>query len=131
MTVRIGSRTFWFFLAFFRRAAVQTASEPVLGGLADGVVGVAGLGGDPFVELGAQVAELVDHGGFGGAADLAAGACAVAGVAGGDLAAPQAGAVPLAVRVTAAAVFEGHAVFAAPAPGSHSDGLIRGGDNQW
>ncbi len=81
--------------------------EPVLGGLPDGVVGVAGLGGGPFVELGAQVAELVDDGGLGGGADFAAGALAVAGVAEGDLAAPQAGAVPVAVRVAAgAAVFE-------------------------
>jgi len=75
--------------------------------LADGVVDVAGSGGDAFVELGVQVAELVDDGGFGGAADLAAGALAVAGVAGGDLAAPQAGAVPVAPGVAAgAAVFE-------------------------
>jgi hypothetical protein len=48
---------------------------------------------------------------------------AVAGVAGGDLAAPQAGAVPVALRVAAgAAVFEGDAVFAAPAPGCHVTG---------
>jgi len=62
--------------------------EPVPGGLPDGVVGVAGLGGDALVELVVQVAEFVDDGGFGGAADFAAGACAVAGVAEGDLAAP-------------------------------------------
>ena len=81
--------------------------EPVLGGLPDGVVDVAGLGGDALVELGVQVAELVDDGGLGLAADLAAGALAVAGVAGGDLAAPQAGAVAVAPRVAAgAAVFE-------------------------
>src|SRR6516225_4767555 len=74
----------------------------------------------PFVELGVQVAELVDDGGLGGTADLAAGALAVAGVAEGDLAAPQAGAVPVAPGVAAgAAVFEGDAVFAAPAPGRH------------
>ena len=72
------------------RAAVQPVGEPVLGGLPDGVVGVAGLGGDALVELGVQVAELVDDGGLGLAADLAAGALAVAGVAEGDLAAPQA-----------------------------------------
>jgi hypothetical protein len=100
--------------------------------LSDGVVGVAGFRGDPFVELGAQVAELVHDGGLGGAADLAAGALAVAGVAGGDLAAPQAGAVPVAVRVAAgAAVFEGDAVFAAPAPGGHGGRIPVGGDNQW
>ena len=88
-------------------AAVQPGGEPVLGGLPDGVVGVAGLGGDALVELGVQVAELVHDGGLGLAADLAAGALAVAGVAEGDLAAPQAGAVPVAVRVPArAAVFE-------------------------
>ena len=63
----------------FGGAALEPVGEPVLGGLADGVVGVAGLGGDPFVELGVQVAELVDDGGFGGAADLAADALAVAG----------------------------------------------------
>ena len=70
--------------------------EPVFGGLPDGVVDVAGLGGDSFVELGVQVAELVDDGGFRLAADLAPLAFAVAGVAEGDLAAPQAGAVPVA-----------------------------------
>jgi hypothetical protein len=75
--------------------------------LPDGVVDVAGLRGDALVELGVQVAELVDDGGFGLAADLAAGAFAVAGIAHGDLAAPQARAVPVAVRVAAgAAVFE-------------------------
>jgi hypothetical protein len=61
--------------------------EPVLGGLPDGVVDVAGFGGEAFVEFGVQVAEFVDDGGFGGAADFAAGAGAVAGVAGGELAA--------------------------------------------
>ena len=80
-------------------AAFQPVGEPVLGGLADGVVDVAGLGGDAFVELGAQVAELVDDGGLGRAADLAPLAFPVAGVAGGEFAAPQAGAVPVAVRV--------------------------------
>jgi hypothetical protein len=85
---------------------------------------VAGLGGDALVELGVQVAELVHDGGLGLAADLAAGAFAVAGVPGGDLAAPQARAVPVALRVAAgAAVLEGDAVFAAPAPGSHGDSL--------
>jgi hypothetical protein len=62
--------------------------ELVLGGLAEGVVGVAGLGGAALVEPVVQVAELVDDGGFGGAADFAAGAFPVAGVAGGELAAP-------------------------------------------
>jgi hypothetical protein len=100
--------------------------EPVLGGLADGVVGVAGLGGDAGVELGAQVAELVHDGGLGGAADLAPLAFAVAGVAHRDLAAPQARAVPVAVRVAAgAAVFERDAVFAAPAPGCHEGIPVR------
>jgi hypothetical protein len=80
-------------------------------------LGVAGLGGDALVELVVQVAELVDDGGFGGAADFAAGSCAVAGVAGGELAAPQARAVAVALGVAAgAAVFEGDAVFAVPAP---------------
>jgi len=38
----------------------------------------------------------------------------------------------VAVRVAAgAAVFEGDAVFAAPAPGSHGGRIPRGGDNQW
>ena len=93
--------------------------EPVGGGLPDGVVGVAGLGGDALVELDVQVAELVDDGGLGLAADLAPLAFPVAGVAGGELAAPQAGAVPVAVRVGAgAAVLEGDAVLAAPAPGT-------------
>ena len=113
-------------------AAVQPVGEPVLGGLPDGVVGVAGLGGDALVELVVQVAELVDDGGFGGAADFAAGACAVAGVSGGEFAAPQARAVPVAVRVAAgAAVFEGDAVFAVPAPGRHGDRIPSGGDIQW
>ena len=35
----------------FGGAAVQPVGEPVLGGLPDGVVGVAGLGGDALVEL--------------------------------------------------------------------------------
>jgi len=106
--------------------------EPVVGGLAEGVVGVARFGGDSFVELVVQVAELVDHGGFGGAADFAAGAFPVAGVAEGDFAAPQAGAVAVALRVAAgAAVFERDAVFAASAPGVHNDSLTWGGDIQW
>jgi hypothetical protein len=79
MTARMGSRTFWFFLTVL--------GEPVVGRLPDGVVDVACLGNDALVELGAQVAELVDDGGFGRAADFAAGAGAVAGVAGGDFAA--------------------------------------------
>ena len=99
-------------------AALEPVGEPVLGGLPDGVVDVAGLGGEALVELVVQVSELVDDGGFGGAADLAAGAGAVAGVPGGDLAAPQAGAVAVALGVAAgAAVFEGDAVFAAPCAG--------------
>lgn len=86
----------------------------------------------PWVELEVQVAELVDDGGFGGAADLAVGALAVAGVAGGEFAAPQARAVPVAVRVAArAAVFEGDAVFAVPAPGRHGHRITGGGDIQW
>jgi hypothetical protein len=115
MTFRIGSRTFWFFLTVLG-AAVQPAGEPVLGGLPDGVVHVVGLRGDALVELGVQVAELVDDGGSGLAADLAPGALAIAGLAEGDLAAPQAGGVPVA---SGAAVFERDAVFAATAPGSH------------
>jgi hypothetical protein len=39
-------------------AALEPVGEPVLGGLPDGVVGVAGLGGDAFVELEVQVAEF-------------------------------------------------------------------------
>jgi hypothetical protein len=36
------------------------------------------------------------------------------------------------VRVAAGpAVFEGDAVFAAPAPGGHDGSLACGGDNQW
>jgi len=78
------------------------------------------------------VAELVHDGGLGGAADLAPLALAVAGVAGGDLAAPQARAVPVALRVAAgAAVSERDAVFAAPAPGGHGGMITPGGDNQW
>ncbi len=128
MTFRIGCWTFW----FFGGAAVEPVGEPVLGGLPDGVVGVAGLRGDALIELVVQVAEFVHDGGLGGAADLAAGALAVAGVAEGDLAAPQARAVPVALRVAAgAAVFEGDAVFAAPAPGRHGDRISGGGDNQW
>jgi len=51
-------------------------------------MGVVGLAGDPFVEFVVQVAELINDGGLGGAADFTAGACAVAGVPGGDFAAP-------------------------------------------
>jgi hypothetical protein len=57
----------------FGGAAVQPVGEPVPGGLAECVVGVAGLGGDALVEPVVQVAELADDGGFGGAADFAAG----------------------------------------------------------
>ena len=60
---------------------------------------------------------------------LRRGACAVAGVAGGEFAAPQAWAVAVAVRVVAgAAVFEGDAVFAVPAPCRHGGGIPQGGD---
>jgi hypothetical protein len=111
------------------RAALQPVGEPVLGGLPDGVMGVAGLAGDAFVEFVVQVAEFVHDGGFGGAADFAAGAFPVAGVPEGDFAAPQAWAVPVALRVAAgAAAFEGNAVFAAPTPGGHSGRISRGGD---
>ncbi len=131
MTFRRGSRTFWFFVMVVG-AAFEPVGEPVVGGLADGVVGVAGFGGDAGVELGVQVAEFVDDGGFGGAADFPAGAFPVAGVAGGELAAPEAGAGAVALGVAAgAAVFEGDAVFATPAPGSHGDSLTGGGDIQW
>jgi hypothetical protein len=113
-------------------AAVESVGEPVLGGLPDGVVGVTCLGGDALVELESHVAEFVHHGGFGGAADLAPLAFPVAGVSQGDLAAPQARAVPVAFGVAAgAAVLEGDAVFAAPAPGSHGGRIPGGGDNQW
>jgi hypothetical protein len=38
----------------------------------------------------------------------------------------------VALRVTAgAAVLEGDAVFAAPAPGAHGDSLTCGGDKRW
>ena len=40
----------------FGGAAVQAVGEPVGGGLPDGVVGVPGLRGGPFVELGSRVA---------------------------------------------------------------------------
>ena len=69
-------------------AAVQPGGEPVLGGLADGVVGVAGLGGDSFVELVVQVAELVETAALVWPLTLRAGALAVAGVAQRELAAP-------------------------------------------
>ena len=133
MTVRIGARTFWFFLTVLAERPSSPVDEPVLGGLPDGVMGVAGLGGDALVELKAQVAELVHHGGLGGAADLAAGAFPVAGVPEGNLAVPQPRAMPVALRVAAgAAVFEGDAVFAAPAPGSsHGGSVPGGGDIQW
>ena len=93
---------------------------------------VAGFGGDALVELGVQVAELVDDGGLGLAADLAPVALAVAGVPEGDLAAPQSRAVPVGsgVAAGAAAVFEGDAVFAAPAPVAIASGSP-GGDHQW
>jgi hypothetical protein len=63
------------------RAALQAVGEPVPGGLPHGVVGIAGLRGDPLVELGVQVAELVHDGGLGRAADLAPLAFPVARVA--------------------------------------------------
>ena len=107
MTFRIGSRTFWFLVIVLAERPSSPVAEPVLGGLPDGVVDVAGLGGDALVELGVQVAELVDDGGLGLAADLAPLALAVLCVAERQFAAPQAGAVPVAVRVAAgAAVFE-------------------------
>ena len=63
------------------RAALQPVREPVLGGLPERVMGVAGLGGDARVELGVQVAELVHDGGLGLAADLPPLALPVAGIA--------------------------------------------------
>ena len=83
MTARIGAEHVLVLGDGFGGAAVQPVGEPVLGGLPDGVVGVAGLGGDACVELGVQVAELVHDGGLGLAADLAPLALPVAGVAHG------------------------------------------------
>src|SRR5262249_28466149 len=116
----------------FGGAAVQPAGEPVLGGLPDGVVCVAGFWGDALVELEVQVAELVHDGGFGLAADLA------------PLALPVAESTPALVhRATGpgsaggvagrcrAAVFEGDAVFAAPAPFSNGGRIASGGDIRW
>ncbi len=90
------------------RAAVQSGGEPVLGGLPDGVMYVAGLWDDPLVEFLMQVPELVYDGGLGGAADLAPVALAVVGVAERYFAAPQSRAVPVAsgIAAGAAAVFE-------------------------
>jgi hypothetical protein len=70
------------------RAALQPVLEPVLGGLPERVVGVAGLGGDARVELESQVAELVHDGYLGLAADLPPLALPVAGVPQRQLAAP-------------------------------------------
>jgi hypothetical protein len=93
---------------------------------------VAGLRDDPLAEFGVQVPELVDDGGLSLAADLAPVALAVAGVPEGDLAAPQSRAVPVGsgVAAGAAAVFEGDAVFAAPAPVAMASGYP-GGGYQW
>src|SRR6201990_266281 len=68
MTARIGSGAVLVFVMGLCGGAARPGGEPVPGGLPDGVVGVAGLGGDPFVELGVQVAELVHDGGLGRAA---------------------------------------------------------------
>ena len=92
--------------------------------LAFGGVGQGGdVAGDQVAGFGVPDGALerqVPHGNCGG------------GVAGGDLAAPQPRAVPVAVRVAAgASVFEGDAVFAAPAPGCHGGMIVTGGDNQW
>jgi hypothetical protein len=128
MTVRIGCRTFWFFVTVL----AERPSSPLPGGQPHGVMGVAGLRGHPRVELQVQVAELVHDRGLGRAADLPPAALAVAGIAEGDLAAPQPRAVPVTFRVAAAAaVFEGDAVFAAPAPGSHGGGLPLSWDYAW
>ena len=82
MTARIGSRTFWFLVTVLAERPSSPWASQSRAACADGVMGVTGLGGDAFVELGVQVAELVDDGGLGGAADLAPLAPAVAGVAG-------------------------------------------------
>jgi hypothetical protein len=77
-----------------------------------------------------QVAELVHDGGLGDAADFVAGAFAVAVYPRVILprhGPSSAGGGPVMVG---AAVFEGDAVFAAPAPGSHGD-IYPGGDDQW
>ena len=85
MTFRIGSRTFWFLVIVLAERPSSPVASQVFGGLPDGVVDVPGLRGDALVERVVQVAELVDDAGLGLAADLAAGALAVAGVAEGDL----------------------------------------------
>ena len=121
MTVRIGSSTFWFFLMVLADRPSQPVGQPVAGGLAYRVVGVAGLRDDALIEVAVQFPELVDYGGLGGAADLAPLPLAARGSR-RDLAAPQPGAVPVAFRVAAgAAVFERDSVFSAPAPGCHGD----------
>lgn len=62
--------------------------RPPTGCLPYGVVGVAGLGDDAVVGVGAQLPELVDDGGFGSAADRASFAPSVIGVPERELAAP-------------------------------------------
>jgi hypothetical protein len=108
MTVRIGARTFWFLVIVLGERPSSPVASQSSAGLAYGVVDVAGLRGDALVEFLVQVPELVDDGGLGLPADLAPVALAVAGVAEGDLAAPQSGAVPVAsgIAAGAAAVFE-------------------------
>ena len=70
MAVRIGARTFWFFLTVLaERPSSPWASQSSAARRT--VVCVAGLGGDALVELQVQVAELVHDGGLGRAADLA------------------------------------------------------------
>ena len=83
MTFRMGAEDVLVFGDGLGRAALQAVGEPVISGLPDGVVGVAGLGRYARVELVVQVAELVHDGGLGGAADLPPLAFPVAGVAHG------------------------------------------------
>jgi hypothetical protein len=129
MTARIGSRTFWFFLMVLGERPSSPLASQSSAACRTVEMGVAGLGGDALVELEVHVAELVHNGGLGLAAGLPPEASAVAGIAQGDLAAPQARAVPAAFRVAARApVLEGDAVLAAPAPASsHGDSRPRGG----
>jgi hypothetical protein len=103
-----GSRTFWFFLIVLAERPSSPGGEPVLGGLPDGVVDVAGLRDDPLVEFLVQVPELADDGGLGWPLTLRRSRLPSPGAAYGDLAAPQARAVPVASGVAAgvAAVFE-------------------------
>ena len=131
-TFRIGSRTFWFFLTVLAERAGEPVGQPVLGGLAYGVGGMASFRGDPLVDVGVQGLQLVLDRGLGLARDLPPDPPrAVRAVPQGYDPAPDAGAavIPARIPARAAPVLEADRVLTPPAPLGHEPSLRQVGPN--